>query len=125
MCRVPSVGHAAAECNWRPKTLELFRDIVMLARETGMRNEKELYRIRIENIGWDRHVVFVPDSKTVTGIREVPRSDRALGILRRRCGDRRAGWAFPAKRARSGHLTTVALKFRQARGKAGLSEDLV
>jgi len=115
----------AAECNWRPKTLELFRDIVMLARETGMRNEKELYRIRIENIGWDRHVVFVPDSKTVTGIREVPLSDRALGILRRRCGDRRAGWAFPSKRAKLGHLTTMAVKFRQARAKADLPKSLV
>src|SRR5215470_4284351 len=108
MCRVPSVGHAAAECNWRPKTLELFRDIVMLARDTGMRNEKELYRIRIENISSDRHIVFVPDSKTVTGIREVPLSDRALEILRRRSGNHRTGWVFPSKRARSGHLTTMA-----------------
>ena len=115
----------AAECNWRPKTLELFRDIVMLARDTGMRNEKELYRTRIENIGWDRHIVFVPDSKTVTGIREVPLSDRAHEILRRRTGDRREGWVFPSKRAKSGHLTTMAVKFRQARKKAGLSEDLV
>ena len=80
----------AAECNWRPKTLELFRDIVMLARDTGVRNEKELYRTRTENIGWDRHIVFVPDSKTVTGIREVPLSDRAYEILRRRSGDRRS-----------------------------------
>ena len=47
---------AAAECKWRPKTMELFRDIVMLARDTGMRNEKELYRIRIEDIGWDRQI---------------------------------------------------------------------
>lgn len=116
---------AATECNWRPKTLELFCDIVMLARDTGMRNEKELYRIQVEDVRWDRHVVFVPDSKTVTGIREVPLSDRAREILRRRCGDRRAGWVFPSKRAKSGHLTTMAVKFRQARAKAGLSKDLV
>lgn len=54
------------------RTLELFGNIVMLAPDTGMRNEKELYRIRIENIGWDRHIVFVPDSKTPTGVRDVP-----------------------------------------------------
>jgi len=90
-----------------------------------MRNEKELYRIRVEGIGWDHHTVFVPANKTVTGIRQVPLSDRALEILRRRSGDRRTGWVFPSKRARSGHLTTMALKFRQARTKAGLSEDLV
>jgi integrase len=66
-----------------------------------------------------------PDSKTVTGIRDVPLSDRAIAILRRRCGDRREGWVFPSKRAKSGHPTTTAVKFRQARKKAGLSEDLV
>ena len=97
----------------------------MKAQGRRMRNEKELYRIRIENVGWDRHIVFVPDSKTVTGIREVPLSDRALEILLRRSGDRRTGWVFPSKRARSGHLTTMALNFRQARTKAGLSQDLV
>jgi integrase len=116
---------AAAECNWRPRTLELFQDIVILVRETGLRNEKELYQIRIENVHLDRHVIFVPDSKTVNGIREVPLSDRAAAILRRRCGDRREGWVFPSKRARSGHLTTMATKFRQARAKAGLPKSLV
>src|SRR5581483_9196488 len=115
----------AAECNWRARTLDLFRDIVVLVRDTGLRNEKELYQIRIENIHWDRHVLFVPDSKTVTGIRDVPLSDRAIAILGRRCGDHREGWVFPSKRAKSGHLTTMAVKFRQARKKAGLSEDLV
>jgi integrase len=116
---------AAAECNCRPRTLELFRDIVVLVRDTGLRNEKELYQIRIENIHWERHLVFVPDSKTINGIREVPLSDRALAILRRRCGDRREGWVFPSNRAKSGHLTTMAVKFHQARAKAGLPKNLV
>jgi integrase len=116
---------AAAQSNWRRWGLELFQDIVILARDTGLRNEKELYQVRIENIHWDRHVVFVPDSKTVNGVREVPLSNRAVSILRRRCGERRAGWVFPSKRARSGHLTTMALKFRQARANAGLPKNLV
>jgi integrase len=116
---------AAAQCNWRKGGLELFHDVVILARDTGLRNEKELYQIRVENIHWDRHVVFVPDSKTINGIREVPLSDRALAILRHRCGERRDGWVFRSKRARSGHLTTMALKFRQARTKAGLPKHLV
>ncbi len=115
----------AEQCGWRPRKLELFRDIVALARETGMRNEKELYQIRLENIDWDRLVIFVPDSKTINGIREVPLSDRALGVLRRRCGKRRQGWLFPSKRSASGHLTTMAHSFRQAREKAGLPKNLV
>lgn len=44
----------AAECDWRPPIFELFRDVVILIRDTGMRNEKELYQVRIENINWDR-----------------------------------------------------------------------
>ena len=80
---------------FRSSTKELFGDIGMLTRDTGMRNEMELYRVGIENIDWDRHVVFVADSKTVTGIREVPLSDRVFEILRRRYGDRRAGGFSP------------------------------
>jgi integrase len=80
----------AAKCNWRQRTLELFLDIVILVRDIGMRNEKELYQIRVENIDWDRQLIFVPDSKTVTGIRDVPMSDRALNLLRIRCGSRQA-----------------------------------
>jgi hypothetical protein len=36
----------AAACNWRKRSLQLFRDIIVLMRDTGMRNERELYRIR-------------------------------------------------------------------------------
>lgn len=96
---------AAEQCNWQPKTLQLFRDVVILVRDTGMRNEKELYKIRIENIDWDRRLIFVPDSKTINGIREVPMSDRALNLLRIRCGTRQNGRVFPSKRSGAGHLT--------------------
>jgi integrase len=115
----------AAECNWRNRGLRLFQDIVTLMRDTGMRNERELYRMRIENLDWEGRVIFVPDSKTEEGRRRVPMSNRAFEILKARCGTRREGWVFPSKRAKSGHLTTMANKFRQARRKAGLPEDLV
>jgi len=38
---------------------------------------------------------------------------------------KREGWLFPSKRAKEGHLTTVAKRFREARRAAGLPEDLV
>ena len=38
--------------DWKPKVRSLFGDLVMLVRDTGMRNERELYRVRIENIDW-------------------------------------------------------------------------
>jgi hypothetical protein len=55
----------ALACKWRPRTRELFRDIVILMRDTGMRNERELFHMRIENLDWQHRVIFVPDSKTV------------------------------------------------------------
>ena len=54
----------------------------------------------------------------------MPLSDRALELLKARCGERREGWIFKAFSA-SGHLTTVDRKFRQARSEAGLPEKLV
>jgi integrase len=101
------------------------RDAIILMRDTGMRNERELYRTRIENIDWNGRVIFVPDSKTPNGRRLVPMTDRVLDLLLVRCGERRDGWLFPSKRSKSGHLTTLAKRFREARKKAGLSESLV
>lgn len=116
---------ASTSCGWRKKTLELFQDVVLLMRDTGMRNERELYRIRLQNLDWENKVIFVPDSKTEEGRRRVPMSDRAFNILRKRCGNRRDGWLFESKRSKSGHLTTLAKVFREAREKAGLPKNLV
>jgi integrase len=116
---------AAARCGWRSKSLDLFRDVVVLMRDTGMRNERELYHTRIEHIDWMNKFIFVPNSKTPSGRRRVPISDRVLALLGSRCAGRNEGWVFPSKRSRSGHLTTVGKLFRQARDKAGLPKDLV
>jgi len=102
----------------------MFRDVVVLVRDTGMRNKKELFRARIKDIDWNNRVFFIPDSKTDNGRRFVPLSDRALELLKARCRERREGWIFPAFSA-SGHLATVDKKFRQARLEAGLPEKLV
>ena len=40
----------AQACTWRRQTFQLFRDIIILMRDTGMRNERELFRMRIENL---------------------------------------------------------------------------
>jgi len=45
---------------WRRRTFELFRDIVILMRDTGMRNQRELYRMRIENLDWENRRDFRP-----------------------------------------------------------------
>jgi integrase len=110
---------------WNAKVRSLFGDIVMLVRDTGMRNERELYRVRIENINWKEKIIFVPDSKTPDGRRLVPMSDRVVRLLKARCGKQKEGWLFASKRSDSGHLTTIARRFRQARSAAKLPTSLV
>ena len=108
----------ASACEWRQRTRDLFRDIVILMRDTGMRNQKELYRVRIENLDWENRVIFVPESKTPEGRRLVPMSRRVLELLRTRCGTRAEGWVFPCKRSAAGHLCSIDRLFRAARGAA-------
>lgn len=115
----------AKACAWRRQTFELFRDIIVLMRDTGMRNQRELYRMRIENLNWENHVVFVPDSKTPEGRRLVPMSRRVFEILRARCATKTEGWVFSSKRSASGHLCSIDRLFREARQQAGLPKELV
>ena len=115
----------AKACTWRRRTFELFRDIIVLMRDTGMRNQRELYRMRIENLDWENRVIFVPDSKTAEGRRLVPMSRRVLERLRARCGTKAEGWVFPSKRSAVGHLCSIDRLFREARQQAGLPKELV
>ncbi len=115
----------ASDCNWRQRTRDLFRDIVILMRDTGMRNQRELYRMRVENLDWENHVVFVPDSKTPEGRRLVPMSRRVFQLLHARCSAYTEGWVFPSSRAASGHLRSIDRLFREARRQGGLPNELV
>jgi integrase len=81
-------------------------DVLVEIMDSGMRPE-EVMRGRKENTLWDRNVVFVPYGKSFKSKRFVPLSDRVREIHRRRAtGD--GPWNYPSKRAKCGHLTTVA-----------------
>jgi integrase len=110
---------------WRKRTSGLFRDIVILMRDTGTRNQRELHRMRIENLDWENRVIFVPDSNTPEGRRLVPMSRRVLERLRARCGTRAEGWVFPSTRSAAGRLCSIDRLFREARQQAGLPKELV
>jgi len=40
------------------------KDIIVVMRDTGMRNARELYCMRVENMDFDAGTIFTPDSKT-------------------------------------------------------------
>jgi integrase len=91
-----------------------------------MRNARELYRMRVENIDYDAGAITVPDSKTVSGTRPVPMSDRVSAILRSRCQGRMEGWVWQS-RYKGKHIgaAMVNRQWVRAREAAGLPGDLV
>ena len=102
------------------------KDVIVLMRDTGMRNARELYRMRIENIDWSTRLIFNPNSKTAKGRRFIPMSDRVVNLLMVRCAGRREGWVFPS-RYQGKHITggLVNKQWVKARHEAGLPQDLV
>lgn len=115
-----------AERKLLPHASQPLHDIIIMMRDTGMRNGRELYRMRIENIDWANRVIFNPESKSEKGRRFVPLSDRVLEILKVRCADRTVGWVFRGLR-KGKHIaySTVNRQWVKARLAAGLPEALV
>jgi integrase len=102
------------------------KDIIVLMRDTGMRNARELYRMRVENIDWHNRLIFNPNSKTTRGRRFIPMSDRVVDLLMVRCAGRTEGWAFPSRR-KGKHITGGLVNKQWVKGRcaAGLPNDLV
>jgi integrase len=86
-------------------------DILLIMMDSGMRPE-EVMRMRKENILWNRSVILVPYGKTLKSKRYVPLSDRMRSLPRLRM-ESASPWVFPSRRARCGHLTTIAKQWRE------------
>jgi integrase len=73
------------------------KDIIVVMRDTGMRNARELYCMRVENVDFDAGTIFTPDSKTESGRRFIPMSSRVKEILEARCAGRSEGWVWMSR----------------------------
>jgi len=73
------------------------KDIIVVMRDTGMRNARELYCMRVENVDFDAGTIFTPDSKTESGRRFIPMSSRVKQILEARCAGRSEGWVWRSR----------------------------
>ncbi len=115
-----------AEAKLLPVAEQPLKDIIIMMRDTGMRNVRELYRLRIENIDLNNRVIFNPNSKTAKGRRFIPISSRVLEILKTRRAGRSEGWVFQS-RYKGKHIGAafVNRQWVKARKAAGLPEDLV
>jgi integrase len=81
--------------------------------------------MRVESLHWSARAYFNATGKTKRSRRWVALSQRVLDLLFLRCGGRHEGWVFPSRRSETGHLTTVAKKFREARKAAGLPASVI
>ena len=101
-------------------------DIIVVMRDTGMRNARELYCMRVENVGFDAGTIFTPDSKSESGRRFIPMSSRVKQIIEVRCAGRSEGWVWMSRY--KGRHIGEGLVYRQwvrARQAAGLPRELV
>jgi Site-specific recombinase XerD len=85
------------------------KDVLILMLDSGMRPQ-EVFRMRWENVNWEKRTFFVPFGKTRNSRRHVPLSLRALALLNERKAKSESPFVFPAK-SKSGHLITVEKAF--------------
>lgn len=80
------------------------RNVVRIITETGLRVYKELACMKKEQVDLDNKVLFIQDSKTPTGIAEVPLTDVAAEAFRDQIKLAGPGpWLFPSSRKKGEH----------------------
>ena len=97
------------------------RNIIRIITETGLRVYKELAAMRKDRVDLANKVVFVEDSKTPTGVAEVPLTDMAAEAFR--CQIELAGpgpWLFPSPQNPIGHQTNFRQTWERALRRAGV-----
>src|SRR5947208_4961921 len=106
---------------WEP-----FRTILLIMLDSGLR-PGEIFRMRWENIHWDKGLIFNPRGKSRKSRRYVPLTQRVKAALlasRERASE---GWVFPSKKAQSGHITghEVSKQWLEAKRSTGIPGSVV
>lgn len=94
-------------------------DVVTLMVETGLRPE-EVYRIQGEDVHLDKHYLFIPKGKTRFARRNVPLTEAATEVLKRRLASAEGIYLFPHRRDPNLPLTSVKKAHTQAIKQAGI-----
>lgn len=95
------------------KANPLLRDVATLMLQTGMRPE-EVFTIRKENVHLTHGYVFVPTGKTRFARRNIPLTDAARAVLKRRVKQSKSPFAFPNRYDPMKPLTTVKKAHEEA-----------
>jgi integrase len=119
--RAPGKKHAPKSINygWDP-----LRTVLMIMLDSGLR-PNEVFRMRWENIYWDKSVIFNPRGKSRKSRRLVPLTARVRAALLVRQNGANEGWVFPSKRSASGHIETVQKQWAMAKKLSCLPDSIV
>jgi len=100
---------------------EYLRNVIRIITETGLRAYKELAAMKKEQVDLANKVVFIEDSKTPTGVAEVPLTDIAVEAFRSQIDLAGPGpWLFASDGNRTGHQTEFKQTWRTTLRKAGV-----
>ena len=98
------------------------KNVIQIITETGLRVYKELASMKKAQVDLTNKVVFIADSKTPTGVAEVPLTDIAVEAFRSQMEVAGPGpWLFPSAGNRTGHQTEFKRAWRTALRKSGVS----
>jgi integrase len=82
------------------------RNVIRIITETGLRVYKELASMKKDQVDLANKVVFITDSKTPTGVADVPLTEIALQAFRSQIEQAGPGtWLFPSDGNKTGHQT--------------------
>jgi len=97
------------------------RNVIRIITETGLRIYKELAPLRKEDVDLANKLIFIADSKTPTGVAEVPLTDIAVEAFRSQIEIAGPGpWLFPSSKNPTGYQTNFKKTWERTLRKAGL-----
>jgi integrase len=100
---------------------EYLRNVIRIITETGLRVYKELACMKKDQVDLANRVVFIADSKTPTGVAEVPLTDIAVEAFREQIKLAGPGpWLFPSSQNPTEHQVDYKKSWRQTLKRAGV-----
>ena len=97
------------------------RNVIRIITETGLRVYKELACLKKDQVDLANKVVFIVDSKTPTGVAEVPLTDIAADAFRDQIKLSGPGpWLFPSSRKPTEHQVDFKKTWQRTLARAGV-----
>jgi integrase len=100
---------------------DLLRATIVIVTETGLRIYRELASMRKDAVDLERGVAYIEDSKTESGIRQIPLTDVAMKEFAwLKTSTPESLWLFPSPLKPEEHITSFKRSWKTALKRAGV-----